>query len=46
MALIDDVRKILERVAPDGWKNLFLKHGLDITAANLKKARLRVACNR
>lgn len=36
MALIDDVRTILNRLAPRGWKDLFAKHKLDITATNLQ----------
>jgi hypothetical protein len=36
MALIDEVRIILNRLAPRGWKDLFAKHKLDITAANLQ----------
>jgi hypothetical protein len=35
MALIDDVKTVLARLAPLGWKDLLTKHGLDITAANL-----------
>ncbi len=35
MALIDDVRKICDRLAPHGWHELLLKHGLDITATDL-----------
>ena len=35
MALIDEVKLVLQRLAPLGWKDLFIKHGLDITAANL-----------
>jgi hypothetical protein len=36
MALIDEVRTILNRLAPFGWKDLFAKHKLDITAVNLQ----------
>jgi hypothetical protein len=35
MALIDEVKLILQRLAPLGWKDLFTKHGLDIAAADL-----------
>jgi hypothetical protein len=31
MALIDNVKKILVRLAPKGWAALFNQHGLDIT---------------
>lgn len=41
MALIDDVRAVLERLAPEGWRELLLHHGLDITAANLEQELLR-----
>jgi hypothetical protein len=37
MTLIEEVKKICEILAPAGWKDLLLKHGLDITAADLKK---------
>ncbi len=37
MTLLEDVKKICERIVPAGWKDLLLKHGLDITAADLKK---------
>ncbi len=36
MALIDDVQKICNRLAPVGWGELLAQHGLDITAADLK----------
>jgi hypothetical protein len=36
MALIDKVIEILNRLAPLGWKDLLLQHGLDITASNLR----------
>jgi hypothetical protein len=36
MALIDDVKAVLNRLAPLGWKDLLAKHGLDIAAANLE----------
>jgi hypothetical protein len=37
MALIDSVKEICNRLAPAGWRDLLLKHGLDITASDLKK---------
>ena len=37
MALIDDVKKICDRLAPHGWAALLREHGLDITAADLKQ---------
>lgn len=37
MALIDDVRRVCSRLAPLGWRDLLLKHGLDIAAPNLKQ---------
>ncbi len=36
MALINDVKTILNRLAPLGWKDLFAKHGLDITTTALE----------
>lgn len=36
LALIDDVKQICNRLAPHGWKELFLAHGLNITAADLE----------
>lgn len=36
MALIDEVKVILNRLALRGWKDLFAKHKLDITSANLQ----------
>ena len=36
MALIE-VKSICNRLAPAGWKDLLLNHGLDITADDLKK---------
>jgi hypothetical protein len=32
MELIEQVKKICTRLAPHGWKELLLEHGLDITA--------------
>ena len=29
MVLLDRVKKICERLAPYGWGNLLLRHGLD-----------------
>ena len=37
MALINDVKKVCDRLAPLGWRDLLLAHGLDITAADLKQ---------
>lgn len=37
MALIENVIKICNRLAPHGWRDLLLRHGLDITATNLKQ---------
>lgn len=36
MALIDQVRNICNRLAPCGWRELLLPHGLDILAADLE----------
>ena len=36
MALIDEVTAICKRLESQGWKQLLLKHGLDISANNLK----------
>ncbi|HEV2862470.1 MAG TPA: hypothetical protein VGX48_15765 [Pyrinomonadaceae bacterium] len=36
MALIDQVRKVCERLAPHGWADLLALHGLDIKAADLR----------
>jgi hypothetical protein len=36
MALIDDVQAICRRLGRQKWKELFLKHGLDITADDLE----------
>lgn len=35
MALIDQVKAACARLAPHGWRDLLLLHGLDITAADL-----------
>lgn len=37
MALIDEVKRVCDRLAPFGWRDLLLQHGLDITAANLRQ---------
>jgi hypothetical protein len=37
MALLDDVKRMCDRLAPLGWRDLLLQQGLDITAANLKQ---------
>ncbi len=36
MPLINQVKQICDRLALAGWRNLFLQHGLDITARDLK----------
>jgi hypothetical protein len=36
MALIDQVKTILNRLGPQGWQALFARHGLDIAATDLK----------
>lgn len=41
MSLIEQVRQICNRLAEHGWRDLFLQHGLDITAANLKQELLK-----
>jgi hypothetical protein len=41
MELLDNVKEICNRLAPFGWKELFLVHGLDITSSNLKEELLR-----
>ncbi|MCK5830876.1 MAG: hypothetical protein KAH20_11305 [Methylococcales bacterium] len=41
MALIDDIKKILNTLAPHGWKELFEAHGLDITAVDLENELLQ-----
>lgn len=35
MALIDDVKRLCDRIAPGGWRDLLLAHGLDMTASDL-----------
>lgn len=41
MSLIEQVRQICNRLAEHGWRNLFLQHGLDITATDLKQELLK-----
>ncbi|WCM63720.1 hypothetical protein [Paenibacillus polymyxa] len=41
MTLLDDVKKICDRLATKGWKELFLQHGMDITSPNLKEELLK-----
>jgi hypothetical protein len=41
MTLVEDVKKICNRLAPHGWCDLLLKHELDITADNLEDELLR-----
>ena len=41
MSLIQEVRKICRRLAPHGWRDLLLEHGLDITAQDLKAELLK-----
>ncbi|MFE5392734.1 hypothetical protein [Bacillus thuringiensis] len=41
MSLIEQVRQICNRLAEHGWRDLFLQHGLDITAADLKQELLK-----
>jgi hypothetical protein len=36
MALIDQVKTLLNRLASQGWQALFARHGLDISASDLK----------
>ncbi len=35
MALIDEIKQVCARLAPHGWRELLLQHGLDITASDL-----------
>lgn len=37
MTLIQEVKKICDRLAPHGWRDLLLQHGLDIAATDLKR---------
>lgn len=47
MALIDDVKDVLNDLAPHGWKELFDVHGLDITASDLEsKLQMDLSINR
>jgi hypothetical protein len=41
MELLDNVKEICNRLAPYGWNDLFLEHGLDITLSDLKEELLR-----
>jgi hypothetical protein len=41
MALMDEVAAICHRLAPLGWGELFLRHGLDLTASDLQSELLR-----
>ena len=41
MPLIEQVRQICTRLAVHGWRDLFLQHGIDITAADLKQELLK-----
>jgi len=38
MSLLNELQKVLNRLAPLGWGDWFLNHGLDIQAADLEKA--------
>ncbi|WP_430967355.1 hypothetical protein [Spongiimicrobium sp. 2-473A-2-J] len=48
MALIDDVKNILNELAPHGWKELFEEHGLDIISETLQQDLIKkpLAVNR
>src|SRR5262245_36762828 len=52
MALINDVKAVLQRLAPRGWKDLFGVHGLDIAvnggalAAELARDLIDDPCHR
>ncbi|QLG92090.1 hypothetical protein HZF02_08980 [Pseudomonas yamanorum] len=37
MSLISHVEQLCARLAPAGWRDLLLQHGLDISAANLRQ---------
>ncbi|PPS43312.1 hypothetical protein [Chroococcidiopsis sp. TS-821] len=37
MALIDEVKQVCDRLASQGWRDLLLQHGLDITATDLQQ---------
>jgi len=41
MSLMDSVKKICDRLAPHGWRDLLMKHGLDIKAGDLAKELAR-----
>ncbi len=42
MALIDDVKNVLNKLASHGWEELFEAHGLDISANDLKQECLKL----
>ena len=35
--LLEEVKQVCDRLAPHGWRDLLLEHGLDITATDLKQ---------
>lgn len=41
MPLINEVRKVCTRLAPHGWRDLLLQHGVDITAKDLETELLK-----
>ncbi|QZN77667.1 hypothetical protein [Paenibacillus sp. DR312] len=41
MTLLDDVKKICDRLSTKGWKELLLQHELNITAPNLEEELLK-----
>ena len=41
MSLVQDVKNICKRLGPHGWRDLLLKHGLDITAENAEEEILK-----
>jgi hypothetical protein len=41
MSLIDEVKKICNRLAHYGWRDVLLQHGIDITAEDLKSELLK-----
>lgn len=43
MALIDEVRKVCDRLAPHGWGDLLAQHGLDIGVPDLTAVRVAPA---
>jgi hypothetical protein len=40
MSLTTEVKKICKRLAPHGWYDLLIQHGLDITANELESELL------